>query len=85
MEVLDNGWFKFDFEKTDGTYTFKDAIHLPPDHNLTDDEIEAMKQQRFDNWLTIINTPATEVVVAPEPEQPVSDNVVDVVAKEVNG
>jgi hypothetical protein len=44
-----------------------------------------MKQQRFDNWLTIINTPATEVVVAPEPEQPVSDNVVDVVAKEVNG
>ena len=85
MEILDNGWFKFDFEKTDGTYTFRDAIHLPPDHKFTDEEIEAMKQQRFDNWLTHINTPSTDVVVAPEPEQPVDQNVVDVVAKEVNG
>jgi hypothetical protein len=81
MEILENGWFKFDFEKTDGTYTFRDAIHLPPDHNLTDDEIEAMKQQRFDNWLSIINTPAENVIEAPVPV----DNVIDVEPKEVNG
>jgi len=81
MEILENGWFKFDFEKTDGTYTFRDAIHLPPDHNLTDYEIEAMKQQRFDNWLSIINTPAENVIEAPVPV----DNVIDVEPKEVNG
>lgn len=48
---------KIDFEKTDGTYTFQDALWLPDDHSFTDDEIEAMKQERFDNWIIFINTP----------------------------
>lgn len=82
MEILENGWFKFDFEKTDGTYTFRDAIHLPPDHNLTEDEIEAMKQQRFDNWLSHINTPSENIIEAPVP---VNDNIVDVESREING
>lgn len=47
---------KIDFEKTNGTYTLKDAIILPDDHNLTEEQIEQIKQQRFDNWLAIITS-----------------------------
>jgi hypothetical protein len=43
---------KIDFSKTHETYgAFADALHLEDNHGLTDDEIEAMKQQRFDNWV----------------------------------
>lgn len=45
---------KIDFEKTDGTYTLVDAIYLPDDHKLSDKEIEAIKQKRFDDWLAIM-------------------------------
>lgn len=41
---------------------FADALHLPDDHGLSDADIEAMKQHRFDNWVAIIT--------APSPEQP---------------
>ena len=51
-----------DFNKTHETYgTFADAIHLPDDHTLTDADIEAMKQQRFDNWYAIITNPVETV------------------------
>lgn len=33
---------------------FTDAIYLPDDHGLSDDEIEAMKQARYDAWLESI-------------------------------
>lgn len=50
-----------EFEKTDGTYTLKDAIVLPDDHGLTDVEIEAIKQKRFDDWVAIVTAPQPEV------------------------
>jgi hypothetical protein len=46
-----------DFEITQNGYTLRDALVLPDDHVLTDAEIEAMKQARFDNWYAIITTP----------------------------
>lgn len=52
---------KIDFEITDGTYTLRDAIHLPDDHTYSEAEIEAMKQTRFDNWVKIITTPPEEM------------------------
>lgn len=39
---------------------FKDAIVLPDDHTMTETEIEAMKQQRYDNWYAIVNTVSEE-------------------------
>jgi len=47
---------KIDFIKTsdDGVYSFSDALHLPINHTYTDEEIEAMKQERFDNWMNYI-------------------------------
>jgi hypothetical protein len=53
---------KIDFEKSEGNNVFKDALELENDHNLSDDEIEAMKQLRFDAWLEIIKTPPEEVI-----------------------
>ena len=33
---------------------FCDALHLPDDHELTDTEIENLKQERLNNWLAIV-------------------------------
>jgi len=43
------------FEKSDGSYLMKDALVLPDDHAFTEDELEAMKQGRFDDWCLAIN------------------------------
>lgn len=48
---------KIDFEFDTKFGKFADALHLPDDHNLTAEEIEAMKQQRLDNWLAIVDAP----------------------------
>ena len=55
---------KIDFTKTseDGVYSFSDALHLPINHTYTDEEIEAMKQARFDRWLDMILNPPAPVV-----------------------
>lgn len=43
----------FSFETQYGN--FCDAIVLPDDHNLTDTEINALKQQSLDNWIAIVS------------------------------
>ena len=45
---------KIDFSFDTQYGTFCDALVLPDNHTLTDDEIEAMKQQQLNNWLAII-------------------------------
>ena len=51
---------KIDFEFDSPYGVFRDALHLPDDHGMTEDEIQAMKQQRLDNWLAIVNAPPVE-------------------------
>jgi hypothetical protein len=53
---------KIDFEFESAYGVFRDALHLPDDHGLNDSEISAMKQQRFDNWIAIVNAPPSETV-----------------------
>ena len=36
---------------------FSDCLHLADDHGLTDAEIEAMKQERYDKWRDYIDNP----------------------------
>jgi len=64
---------KIDFTKTsaDGTYSFSDALHLAINHSYTEEQIEAMKQARFDNWLNIILNPPAPVV-----EETLDDTVI---------
>lgn len=53
---------KIDFSFSSQHGTFSDALHLPDDHGLTAEEITAMQQQRYDNWLAVITAPPTEEV-----------------------
>jgi len=51
---------KIDFEFETAHGIFRDALHLPDNHTLTDVEIQAMKQQRLDNWIAVVTAPAVE-------------------------
>lgn len=53
----------FEFETQYGI--FRDALYLPEDHGLTDAEIDALKQERLDNWVAFV-TPKDPV----EPVEP---------------
>ena len=51
------------FTKTDGVNTLHDALNLTHDEidALGEAGIEAMKQQRFDNWVAFITAPVPEM------------------------
>lgn len=49
---------EFEFDTQYGT--FRDALVLPDDHGLSDAELEAMKQQRLDNWISVITAPPVD-------------------------
>ena len=51
---------KIDFEFDTPHGVFRDALHLPDDHTFTDAQIQAMKQQRVDNWIAIVTAPPVE-------------------------
>lgn len=51
---------KIDFEFETPCGLFRDALHLPDDHGLNDEQIEAMKAERRDNWLAIVTAPPAE-------------------------
>jgi hypothetical protein len=54
---------KIDFSFDTQYGKFADALVLPDDHTLTDVEIEAMKQQRLDNWIAIVTAPPLSYVL----------------------
>jgi hypothetical protein len=45
----------FEFETKYGVY--RDALYLEDTHNFTEQEVDAMKQQRVDNWIAIVENP----------------------------
>jgi hypothetical protein len=45
----------FEFDTPYGL--FRDALHLADDHGLTEAEIDALKQERVDNWVAIVSAP----------------------------
>jgi hypothetical protein len=51
-----------DFEIEKDGYKLKDAIHLPDNHKLTEQEIEQIKQKRFDDWYAIVSAPSEDTV-----------------------
>lgn len=53
---------KIDFEFDTPHGLFRDALHLSDNHTFTDEEIQAMKQQRVDNWITVVTSPSSEEV-----------------------
>lgn len=55
---------KIDFEFQTEHGLFRDALHLPDDHNLSEEQLQAMKEQRRDAWIAVVTAPPAE-----EPEQ----------------
>jgi hypothetical protein len=48
----------FEFDTQYGV--FRDALHLPEDHGLSDAQLAVMKQERVDNWIAAITAPPSE-------------------------
>lgn len=40
---------------------YNDTIVLPDDHQLTDEEIEAIKTQRVENWKAVVERMSSEM------------------------
>lgn len=51
------------FEFTTKHGVFRDALYLPEDHTFTEEQIQAMKQERLDNWINAVENPPTEEVI----------------------
>ena len=64
---------KIDFEFDTPHGMFRDALHLPDDHTFTDAEIQAMKQQRVDNWIAVVTAPPVEEVIEEVIDTPVEE------------
>lgn len=48
---------KIDFEYLTKYGKYADAISFPDNESMTDEQIEAEKQRRLDNWIAFIETP----------------------------
>lgn len=66
---------KIDFEFDTPHGIFRDALHLLDDHAFTEAEIQAMKEQRRDNWIAIITAPPPEIPAEPLPQ---SSDVIEI-------
>jgi hypothetical protein len=64
VNTLDNGWIQDVFQFSHEQYgAYCDAIVLPPEeyNALTADQLAAMKQARFDNWVAHITDASNAV------------------------
>jgi hypothetical protein len=52
---------KIEFEYSTPHGIFRDALYV--EDTVSDDQIEAMKQKRLNNWLAIIENPPVEEIV----------------------
>lgn len=66
---------KLNFEADTPYGVYRDTLILPADHNLTEDDIEQMKQARVANWVAALTAPPAEEPPAEEPpaEEPPQD------------
>lgn len=53
------------FERGEEPWLFRDAIVVTPEEyaKLTPEDIDAMEQKRYDDWLAIVNPPEDEIVL----------------------
>lgn len=72
---------KIDFSFHSEYGTFSDALHLEDDHGLTQDEINAIQQERFDNWVALITAPPPNYVLDADGNMVVDANGNPVIAE----
>jgi len=70
IKQLEDGRIADEFEMGVEPFILKDALVMRPEEyaQIPADEIAAMKQARYDNWIAI--------VTAPQPEAPVDETVI---------
>jgi hypothetical protein len=51
---------KIDFEFQTEHGLFRDALYLADDHTFTDEQLQAMQQERVDNWIAVVTAPPIE-------------------------
>lgn len=59
---------KIDFVITRDGLTYKDAIILADDHELTKVDIEALKNQRTDAWFAAVEASKAAAAIEPPPQ-----------------
>lgn len=61
IKQLDNGFISDEFELGVEPHVLRDALVMTLEAHsaLSDDEITAMKQARYDNWILIVTAPPT--------------------------
>jgi hypothetical protein len=72
---------KIDFSFHSEYGAFSDALHLEDDHGLTQDEINALQQERFDNWVALITAPPPNYVLDADGNMVVDANGNPVIAE----
>jgi hypothetical protein len=57
LHILENGWYKIDFEAGIYPYICKDSIILPPEkyNQLSKDDINALISEKYNIWIDYIN------------------------------
>jgi hypothetical protein len=60
---------KIEFEIVKDGMTFRDAIVLPIGHGFTDEQLEELKQKRFNDWYAIVTAPQPEEIVEEQTEE----------------
>lgn len=63
---------KIDFERQTSHGMYRDAITLPDDHQFTQAQIDAMMDERVNNWVAYMDNPPQP---EPEPETVEIDGV----------
>lgn len=68
ITILENGWVSDSFQMGKEPLIYGDAIVMPKEDYdlLTQEEIQTMKQQRYDNWIHMINNPAPPAEEVPQ-------------------
>jgi hypothetical protein len=69
---LDDGRLADQFQMGNEPYVLSDALVMRPEHyeKMTPEEIAAMKQSRYDNWIAIVTAPPVEAAVEEVPADP---------------
>jgi hypothetical protein len=66
---------RFSYETKYGM--FSDALNLPDDHQFTEEELTAMKEQRRDNWIAYIDSTQIENTPQEQITEVVSETAVE--------
>lgn len=57
-------FIRIEFEKGEGYYIYRDCLTLTQEQyeNMTEQDIENLKEQRYQSWLEHINSPPQELL-----------------------